>query len=149
LLSALSWSQATLPVTRTTWNSTPTGWSDNTAGTFYNTPTACLTTAGRMDTNGHNYVVFFNGAATAVTFVAKPTGATANGLIVEESINGIAWTPLVTIAGAALGTNASCTTHGPFALLSTSRYVRWTYSKTVAQNLMLDDVSITAPTPNP
>ncbi len=146
LLSTLSWSQATLPVTRTTWNATPTGWTDT--GVTYLTAFACSgNNGGRMDTSGQFYQVNFNSAPTALTFVAKPTGATTGSLLVEESPNGVAWTTVSNIVGAALNTNASCTTHGPFALLSASRYVRWTFTKVAAVNLTIDDVSITSPTP--
>jgi len=100
-----------------------------------------------MDTSGQFYQVNFNSAPTALTFVAKPTGATTGSLLVEESPNGVAWTTVSNIVGAALNTNASCTTHGPFALLSASRYVRWTFTKVAAVNLTIDDVSITSPTP--
>lgn len=146
LLSTLSWSQATLPLTRTTWNATPTGWTDT--GVTYLTAFACSgNNGGRMDTTGQFYQVNFSSAPTALTFVAKPTAATTGSLLVEESPNGVAWTTVSNIVGAALNTNASCTTHGPFALLANSRFVRWTYTKVATVNLTIDDVSITAPTP--
>lgn len=147
LLSAMGFSQATLPLTRTTWNGgTPTGWTDT--GFNYPSSFACSTTnGGGFNASGQFYQVFFNTAPTALSFVAKPTGATTGSLLVEQSPDGTSWATVSNIVGAALGTNASCTSYGPYALLSTSRYVRWTFTKVASVNLTIDDVSITAPTP--
>jgi hypothetical protein len=149
LLATVGWSQAVLPVTRTTWNSTPTGWTD--FGTSsYTTVFACSTTnGGQMNAPGASddyYQVFFTGTPDQLSFVAKAT-ATPTGciLLVEQSATGGAgtWTTVANLNALA----TTCVSYGPYTLTSTTRYVRWTYTRPINVNLTIDDVSITAPTP--
>ena len=151
LLSTLSWSQATLPLTRTTWNTTPTGWTDSGTGSYLSAFACSTTNGGQMNAPAagpvdDSYQVFFSGTPDQLTFVAKTT-ATPTGcvLLVEQSATGGVgtWTTVANLN--ALST--TCVSYGPYTLTGTTRYVRWTYTRPINVNLTLDDVSITAPTP--
>jgi hypothetical protein len=149
LCSFFSWGQATLPLSRTVWNSTPTGWIDTPLDNYL-TSFACSGSNGaKFDTTGDLKIVNFNSNPGELTFTVKSNAATTSVLLIEESVDGITYTNVVSLsATAALPT--SCTVKGPYALNSTSRYVRWTFTKG-SQNLTMDDVNITAaagPTPD-
>ena len=134
--------QATLPVTRTIWNGTaPTGWTDN-AGVPYTTTFACSGSNGaKFDTTAQTYVVNFDSSPDKLSFVVKSNATTTSVLLVEESDDGSTYTTVINLSGtAALPT--TCTTKGPYQLKSTSRYVRWTFTRG-SQNMTMDDVSIT------
>jgi hypothetical protein len=151
LLSTLSWGQATLPVTRTTWNSTPTGWTDSGTGSYLTAFACSGNNGGQMNAPAagpvdDSYQVFFSGTPDQLTFVAKTT-ATPTGcvLLVEQSATGGVgtWTTVANLNALA----TTCVSYGPYTLTGTTRYVRWTYTRPINVNLTLDDVSITAPTP--
>lgn len=134
--------QATLPVTRTIWNGTvPTGWTDN-AGGSYTTIFACSGSNGaKFDGIAQTYVVNFDSSPDKLSFVVKSNATTTSVLLVEESDDGSTYTTVINLSGTpALPT--TCTTKGPYQLKSTSRYVRWTFTKGTS-NLTMDDVSIT------
>lgn len=140
-MSLTGWSQATLPLSRTAWGTTPTGWTDN-AGGNYATTFACSTNdGGKFATTADNYIVNFSSQAGTVSFTTKATATpTGCSLLLQESSNGSTWT---TVSGT-ITLSTSCTSYGPFTLLSTSRYVKWTYTKSGSVNLTIDDVSITS-----
>ncbi len=141
LCSVFSWGQAVLPVTRTAWNAgPPLGWTDGNATTpSYTTPTACNTTAGRLDNSTEFYQVFFDSAPDQLTYSIRLTGAAiTSSLLVQQSIDGVTWSNIINHTGIS---GTTCTVFNS-ALLSTTRYVKWTYTK-VAQNLVIDDVNIT------
>ena len=142
LFSVLSWGQTTLPVSRTAWATTPTGWTEtNTAN--YNTAFACSGNDGAKFANSfENKVVFFTGTPSQLSFVVKSNAATTSSLLVEESIDGSTYTTVINLSGT-VDLPTTCTTKGPYTLNATSRYVRWTFTKG-SSNLTMDDVSITA-----
>jgi len=132
--------QTNLPVSRTIWDAgAPTGWTDGNGGTpAYTSTTACSgSNGGRLDNNNEYYLVYFSGTPDVLTYSTRITAAATSSLLVEESPDGVSYT---TINNHTV-IPTSCTSYN-FNLLSTSRYVRWTYTK-VAQNVVLDDVSIT------
>lgn len=142
-ICASSFSQATLPLSRTTWSTTPVGWTDNFQGTTYTSTLTCdgNSNRARLDATGDGATVFFTGVPNILSFdlQGNSIGATSS-LLVEESPDGVAWSTLSTISGI----SGSCVTY-TFALQCTSAYARWTYTK-VTGNLALDNVSINATT---
>jgi len=137
--SLISFSQTTLPINRTTWNgTTPLGWTDSGTGSYTSSFACSTTNGGRMDNSGDSYQVFFDAAPDQLNYEIKTTSTSTNSLLVEESTNGSSWTTV------ALNTSipTTCTLYN-YTLLSTTRYVRWTYTK-VSGNLTIDDVNITA-----
>lgn len=129
--------QATLPINRTNWDVTPTGWTDNAGGTYLTSFACSNSNGGKFATTGDNYQVFFNSSPDVLTYTVKLTSNGANAVLVEESVDGTVWT---TVAN----DNALTTTCDPYThnLNSASRYVRWTYTK--VSNATIDDVNITA-----
>ena len=51
--SVMSWGQAVLPVTRTLWNSTPTGWTDTPLLSYLTTFACSGNNGARFDTTGN------------------------------------------------------------------------------------------------
>lgn len=135
-----SWSQASLPINRTAWATTPTDWIDNGTGSYL-TSFACTTTnGGKMDNTGDYYQVFFSSIPDKFSFTAKTTATpTGCALLAEESPDGVLWTTIANITTLA----TTCTTYGTYTLLSTSRYVRLTYTKGGSVNVTIDDFTIT------
>ena len=134
-----SWGQATLPVTRTAWGSTPTGWTDN--GTNRTTVFACSgNDGGSMQASGKFYKVWFSGVPNQLTCKIKGSNPTTGTFKVQESTDGISWTDVVvfsTISG------STCLSQSN-TLLSTSRYVQFIYTTKTSGNVDIDDVNITA-----
>lgn len=145
ILNSLSaHSQASLPLTRTTWNAAePTGWSFG--GTTNRTTTfACSgSNAETFDDNGDWIRVFFSDTPQDLIFkLKKATMSGASKVVVESSADGAGWTTIGqygTAVGATAITDCNDIT---IALTSTVRYVRWTYTKGTG-NCDIDDVSIT------
>jgi hypothetical protein len=140
LLASLLKAQATLPLSRTTWSATPTGWTDNAMGTYTSTLTCDgNSNRGRMDATGDYTQVFFTGTPVQLSFdlQGNTIGATSS-LLVEESANGTAWTSVANISGI----SGACVTYTYNLACATTQYVRWTYTK-VSGNLAIDNVSIT------
>jgi hypothetical protein len=148
LCSFMSWGQATLPVTRTAWDSTPTGWTDTPLDSYL-TSFACSGNNGcKLDTTGDLKILNFDAAPDQLTFVVKSNSAASTSvLLVEESVDGVSYTSVISLTGST-GLPTSCTTKGPYVLNSTSRYVRWTFTKG-SSNMTMDDVNITASVPTP
>lgn len=138
-----AFAQTTLPLSRTTWSATPTGWTDNSMGTYTSTLTCDgNSNRGRLDATGDYTQVFFSGNPIMLSFdlQGNTIGATSS-LLVEESANGSAWTTVANI----LGISAACVTYTYNLTCATTTYVRWTYTK-VSGNLAIDNVSITTGT---
>jgi hypothetical protein len=142
LCSIFSWGQTTLPINRTTWNSTPIGWTDSGTGSYLSSFACSGSNGGRLDSSTQYYQVFFTGTPNQLTYDIKISGTSTSNLLVEESANGFTWTTVNNHTSIP----TACTTYN-FSLNSLTRYVRWTYTKT-AQNVTIDDVIITTP-PNP
>ena len=140
ILAPVLFGQATIPVSRTAWGSTPTGWTDNGTGS-YSTSFACSgNDMGQLNSTGDYYQVYFTGTPNVLSYTLKATGATTSSCLVEESPDGSSWTTVNNHTSLP----TTCTSYN-FTLLSTSQYVRWKYTK-VTQNLGLDDVGISAVT---
>lgn len=133
--------QATLPVSRTTWNSgAPTGWTDNGTGSYTSSFACSGNNAGKMDGTGDYYQVFFSNTPDQLTFKLKSASMNAvSSCLLEESANGSTWSTLGTYTTANI-TTCGIITH---TLNSSTRYVRWTYTKS-SGNCSIDDVDITA-----
>lgn len=140
--SALSWGQASLPVSRTTWNTgEPTGWTDSGTGSYTSSFACSGNNGGRLDSTGDYYLVNFTGTPSTLTFATKATATpTGCSLLVEESIDGNFWTTVVNLTSL----TTTCNTNGAYALNGASQYVRWSYTKSGSVNLTIDDVSITS-----
>jgi hypothetical protein len=150
LCSVLSWGQATLPVSRTVWDSTPTGWTDTPLLSYLSTFACSGSNGARFDNSAQLKIVNFDSAPNQLSFVVKSnTTASTSVLLVEESADGLSYTSVISLTGTA-GLPTTCTTRGPYTLNSTSRYVRWTFTKG-SSNMTMDDVNITVaagPTPD-
>ena len=139
LFSALSWGQTTLPVNRTVWNAgAPLGWTDSGTGSYISIFACSGNNGGQFNSSGDYYQVFFTGIPDQLSYTIKISGASTSNLLVQESVDGVGWTAIVDHVSISTG----CTTFN-HSLLSTTRYVRWTYTK-VTQNVTIDDVNITA-----
>jgi hypothetical protein len=137
-----SFSQATLPLSRTTWNAgPPTGWTDSGTSSYTSTFACSGSNGGRMDDAGDFYQVFFSSAPDQLSYTIKISASATSTLLVEESTDGASWTTVNNHTSI----STSCANFN-FSLLCSTRYVRWTYNKT-SQNLTIDDVSITSGTP--
>lgn len=151
LVSGFSFGQATLPVTRTSWiGSEPTGWSQ--ANTTDRTTTSACTgnDASIFDSSTDETTVFFTGTPSDLTFKLNKqslTGAVSK-MTVEESANGSSWTLIGNYGAVSPQTVITDCGDITVALLTTTRYVRWSYTKGTG-NCDLDDVSITASTSTP
>ncbi|WP_162523901.1 MULTISPECIES: choice-of-anchor D domain-containing protein [unclassified Flavobacterium] len=140
--SILGWGQATLPVTRTVWNSTPTGWTDTPMDSYLTTFACSGSNGAKFDTSGDRKIVDLDSAPDQLSFVVKSnSSASTSVLLVEESIDGVSYTTVVSLTGT-VGLPTTCSTKGPYTLSSSSRYVRWTFTKG-SSNMTMDDVNIT------
>ena len=138
---SFGYGQTALPVNRTVWNSTPTGWTDSPLGS-YTTTFACSGSNGaKFDSSGNSKVVYFSGVPSDLSFVVKSNATTTSSLLVEQSVDGVAYTTVVALSGTG-DLPTTCTTKGPYTLNATTQYVRWTFTKG-NQNMTMDDVSIT------
>lgn len=144
--SFLSWGQAILPVTRTAWTGAePLGWSQIST-TDRTTISACTgNDASIFDATADATTVFFSGTPQTLTFKLKKQGMSGavSKMAVEESVDGVSWTLIGNYGAAAPQTIITDCADISTSLLSTSRYVKWTYTKGTG-NCDLDDVNITA-----
>ncbi|MGO4709002.1 T9SS type A sorting domain-containing protein [Chryseobacterium sp. 2TAF14] len=144
LFSVLGWGQTTmvtLPHTRTTWDSTPTGWIDTPLDS-YTSSFACSTNNGaKFDTSGDSKIVRLDSTPDKLSFVVKSNAATTSSLLVQQSSDGTNYTTVINLSGTT-DLPTTCTTKGNYQLLASTRYIRWTFTKG-SQNMTMDDVSIT------
>jgi hypothetical protein len=142
--SIVSWGQATLPVSRTTWDVSPLGWTDSPLDSYLTT-FACSTNNGaKFDTTGDTKIVQFGSAPNQLSFVVKSNSTSSSTLLIEESIDGVSYTTVVSLNGTA-NLPTTCTTKGPYTLNTSTRFVRWTFTKGTS-NLTMDDVIISVQT---
>ncbi len=147
LISIAGWGQASLPVSRSIWDSTPSGWTDSPLDS-YTTTFACSGTNGaKFDTTNDRKIVFFSGTPNQLSFVVKSNTTTTSSLLVEQSVDGTTYSTVVSLSSTS-DLPTTCTTKGPYTLSSTTRYVRWTFTKGTS-NMTMDDVSITASSSTP
>lgn len=143
--AGFSYGQATLPVSRTAWGGAePTGWT-NSGCTQRTTTFACSGNDGTIfDTNGDSRRVFFTGTPNQLIFKLKSSSMSgASSLLVEESADGTSYTTLGTYGTAGGATAITDCANITLTLLSTTRYIRWTYTKG-SGNCDMDDVNISA-----
>jgi hypothetical protein len=138
-----AWGQATLPLSRTTWNTAaPTGWTDNGTGSYTSLFACTGDNSGKLDSSGDYYQVNFDASPGELIFKLKSASMSGESkLAVEESADGISWTSI-----GDYGTCGSCIAITDcdditLTLNSSSRYVKWTYTK-ASGNCVFDDVSI-------
>ena len=141
-MSIMSLGQTTLPLNRSTWNNTPTGWTDTPLDNYLTTFACSGNNGAKFDTTGDSKIVNFNVSPNQLTLVVKSNTTTSSSLLVEESANGVSYTTVVNLSGSA-NLPTTCTTKGPYTLNPASRYVRWTFTKG-SSNMTMDDVSISA-----
>lgn len=150
-ISSFSWGQATLPVSRTGWTGVePLGWTQ-VATTDRTTISACSgNDACIFDATNDVILVNFSGIPGALTFKLKKQGMTGavSKMAVEESADGLTWTLIGNYGAVTPQTVITDCADIVVSLLSTSRNVRWTYTKGTG-NCDLDDVSITSGGPTP
>jgi hypothetical protein len=151
LSSAFSWGQATLPVSRTIWTGVePLGWSQN-ATTDRTTVSACSgNDASIFDATNDATTVNYSGSANTLTFKLKKQSLTGSvsKMTVEESPDGTSWTLIGDYGAASPQIVIVDCADIVVTLLSSSRFVKWTYTKGTG-NCDLDDVSITSLGPVP
>ena len=147
LLPMLSFGQASLPVSRTAWAAPePTGWT-NSGCTQRTSAFACTGNNGTIfDTNGDSRILNFSGTPNQLIFKLKKSSMSGESkLILTESADGITYSAAIGTYGTASGATA-ITDCGDItvSLLSTTRFIKWTYTK-AGGNCDMDDVSVTAP----
>ncbi|MFZ1617619.1 MAG: hypothetical protein WAT41_09755, partial [Flavobacteriales bacterium] len=121
----------------------PDGWSHSGLGTDYGSDGGVAAPSLKFDTSTDQLVSpMFPGAATLVSFWYKgqSTASSASALLVEASMNGIAWTSIGSITN--IPSSATGTVSIP--LLASDGYVqfRFTYTKAIG-NLAFDDATVT------
>jgi hypothetical protein len=120
-IASQTYGQATLPINRTIWNSTPTGWTDSPLDFDLSTLSCSGNNSAKFSNDGESKVVFFNSPPGSLTFNLKsPAPSGTSSFLVQESSDGINYT---TVDNMTLPGNF-CQFRGPYSLLSTSRYVR-------------------------
>ncbi|WNM19807.1 choice-of-anchor D domain-containing protein [Flavobacterium capsici] len=145
IFSNASFGQASLPVSRTAWNTTPTGWTDS-GISLRSTSFACSgNNAGTFDTNGDQVILFINSAPSQLVFKLKKASMSGvTYLLVEESPDGSTYSTIGNYGTDASSTAITDCADITLALSSTTRYIRWTYTKGTG-NCDMDDVNVTAP----
>jgi hypothetical protein len=135
-----SWGQATLPVSRVSWATTPTGWTDGQGGSPTYGSDICGGsdgTSGRLDNTGENFVVNYNAVASSLSFCMQGNGFSGGTFSVEESVNGSTWTNVQSYT-----TISATPSIRTLNLNCASRFVRFIYTTKSAGNVQLDNVSI-------
>lgn len=144
LSGAAGLAQATLPVSRTAWATEPTGWA-NSGCSQRTTSFACSgNDATTFDTGGDFRTVNFSGTPNQLVFGLKKSSMSGESkLVVEESANGTTYSTIGTYGTATGATAITDCGSITLSLASTTRFVRWTYTKATG-NCDMDDVSISA-----
>jgi len=158
LSSAKIFAQASVP---TSWDfesniaSPPVGWSitdiSTTGGLIYQAANSCGSVALRLDADGEALTIECGTQPGPITFSVRATGpwvsANDTGFFdVQESVNGITYTNMITFNASNPMPNASCTTMTVTPANTLSRFIRFFYRDKIAgANTAIDDVSIAAP----
>ncbi|MFY8065255.1 MAG: hypothetical protein ACOVNM_02065, partial [Flavobacterium sp.] len=147
LLPMLSIAQATLPVFRTAWGTPePAGWT-NSGCTQRTTTFACTgSSATTFDTTSDTRILNFSTVPNQLVFQLKKSSMSGESkLIVTESVDGITYSAAIGTYGTATGaTTITDCANITLPLLSTTRFVRWVYTKGTG-NCDMDEVSVTGP----
>lgn len=138
--------QASLPVSRTGWGTTPTGWTDN-QGTSptYGTDicSGSGSSSGRLDNAGENFILFYNGPASSLVFCVRGntgSGAFSGTFLIQESTDGTSWS-----SGQSVPVTTSAATN-TIIVDCNSRYIRFLFSVKSNGNIQIDNVSLTTGT---
>lgn len=138
LLSILSIAQTSLP---TTWNfattSLPTGWTSSGTGFAYYAASGNPAPAAKFAADGDLLTIFFSSSPGNLTYDLTGNSFSGGTFVVEESVNGIAYTALHTFT-----TPPSSYTLFTDVPNSASRYIRFNYVNKVTGNVGVDNVSI-------
>ena len=131
--------QAILP---TSWSFTttslPTGWTQS--GTAFYTASGATPPACKFDNTGDMVTIHFASNPGNLTYYIAGNSFAGGTFIVEESVNGTAWTTLHTYTTLPAGTYTLFTD----IPASATRYIRFNYLNKVSGNVGLDDVTINA-----
>lgn len=122
----------------------PTGWTFTGAGyANYSSVSNYGRNANSLQFNATGQQIKYGpwtGAADHISFFHKGVGGAGSTFLVEESSNGTTWTTV----GTATGITTAATYDA--GLLSTSRYIRLTFTKSGSGNTAVDDLRIRAQT---
>jgi endonuclease I len=129
--------QAVLP---TSWSFTtttlPTGWSES--STVFYTASGNTPPSKKFSVTGETLTIFFASNPGNLTYYLAGNSFSGGTFLVEESVDGTAWTTLHTHTAPPAATY-TLFTDVPNSL---TRYIRFNYSNKVTGNIGLDDVSI-------
>jgi endonuclease I len=138
-LNLSMFAQTVLP---TSWSFTtttlPVGWSAVDPIPAYYSASGNTPPAYKFDATGDQIIIFFASNPGNVTYYLAGNSFSGGTFLVEESVNGTAWTTLHSHSSPPAGTY-SLFTDTPN---SASRYIRFNYSNKVTGNIGLDDVNI-------
>jgi endonuclease I len=132
-------SQTSLP---TSWGFTttilPTGWTSSGTGFAYYSASGNPAPAAKFAADGDMLTIFFSSSPGNLTYDLTGNSFSGGTFLVEESVNGTAWTTLHTFTSPPAGT------YTPFTDVpnSASRYIRFNYLNKVTGNVGVDNVSI-------
>lgn len=137
-LVVMSYAQTNLPVERTTWNTTPLGWTD--WGTTATTSNGDATiNFGKLENAGDYYEIAFTNIPSHLTYAIKGESFSGGSFYIQESPDGIYWSNIK---------NKTAVTENwenhKFKLKSNSRFVRFYYNTKKEGNVVIDEVKITA-----
>jgi len=136
--------QTSLPLSRTNWDATPAGWTDNGTGSYITTFACTNSNSGKLDNTGDYYEVYFNSQPDQLVFKLKKASMSGESyLIIEESADGSNWSQIGNYGTGSASTSFIDCNDITISLNSTTRYVKWTYTK-ASGNCVIDDVNITS-----
>ncbi|WP_133256582.1 hypothetical protein [Flavobacterium tibetense] len=137
---AISYAQTNLPVERTTWNTTPLGWTD--WGTAANTTNSDKSlNLGKLENAGDYYEVVFNNVPNKVTFQIKGDSFNGGTFSLQESKDGVYWSNVKVYKSLPVNEDTQ-----KFSLKNNTRYVRFYYTNKENGSIAIDNVEITADT---
>ena len=124
----------------TSWNfattTLPTGWTSSGGFTYY-AASGNPAPAAKFQATGDKMVIYFSSTPGNLVYDIAGNSFSGGTFLVEESVNGIAYTTLHTFTAP-----ASAYTTFTDVPSSASRYIRFNYSNKVTGNVGLDNVSI-------
>lgn len=137
-LVVMSYAQTNLLVERTTWNTTPLGWTD--WGTTATTSNGDATiNFGKLENAGDYYEIAFTNIPSHLTYAIKGESFSGGVFYIQESPDGIYWSNIK---------NKTAVTENwenhKFKLKSNSRFVRFYYNTKKEGNVVIDEVKVTA-----
>lgn len=136
-INTMVMAQAILP---TAWGfstaTLPTGWSQ--VGTTFYTASGNIPPACKFDNTGDSLTIHFASAPGNLTYYLAGNSFAGGTFLVQESIDGVAWTTLHTHTAPPAATYALFTD----VPASSSRYIRFYYLLKQTGNIGLDEVTI-------